>query len=536
MKRRREKYKLLTGVLLAAASTVLVGCGAGGTGKQEMTAVETGLAYATEAAVPEVPAGISWDNEAAAAAEEEDSLAKEDAGIPEPPNTEEYGKIVENVFLSPKKNPISTFAADVDTASYANIRKRILRGEEVDPDSVRIEEMINYFSYAYPEPEGDVPFSVTTEIGDCPWQEGHRLLRIGLQAQKLDKEALPPSNLVFLLDVSGSMDSADKLPLVKRAFLLLTESLKPEDRISIVTYASGDRILLEGAGGQDMLEIMSTIETLEAFGSTNGSAGIRTAYELAEKYFIPGGNNRVILATDGDFNVGMSSESGLIRLIEAQREKGVFLSVMGFGMGNIKDNKMEALADNGNGNYAYIDDIAEARRVLIEEMGGTLFTVAKDVKIQVEFDPAAIKEYRLIGYENRLMAAEDFDDDEKDGGELGAGHRVTAIYELAVEDGADSDDSWLTVRLRYKAPDGKQSVLLEYPVGQESVLSELPPDFSFAAGVAQTGMLLRGSEYSGTSAYQDIITRLKTLPDITEDPYKEEFLYLLSKLNRGQQM
>lgn len=534
MKRRREKSNLLTAVLLAAASMVLIGCGAGGAGKQTMATTETGLVYATEAAVPEVPAGISWDAEEAIAAEEEDGFEEGDTRVSEPPNTEEYGKIVENVFLSPEKAPISTFAADVDTASYANIRKRILRGEEIDPDSVRIEEMINYFSYDYQEPQGDAPFSVTTEIGDCPWQEGHQLLRIGLQAKKLDKDALPPSNLVFLLDVSGSMDSADKLPLVKRAFLLLTENLKPEDRISIVTYASSDQILLEGARGQDILNIMSTIETLEASGSTNGSAGIRTAYELAEKYFIPGGNNRVILATDGDFNVGMSSESGLTRLIETQREKGVFLSVMGFGMGNIKDNKMEALADNGNGNYAYIDDIAEARKVLIEEMGGTLFTVAKDVKIQVEFDPEFIKEYRLIGYENRLMDAEDFDDDKKDGGELGAGHRVTAIYELVSEPGADSAACWLTVRLRYKDPDGEQSALLEYPVGQESVQAELSPDFSFAAGVSQTGMLLRGSEYSGTSTYQDVITRLKALPGITEDPYKEEFLYLLSKLNRRE--
>lgn len=529
MKRRREKSNLLTAVLLAAVSMVLIGCGAGA-GKQAMTTAETAVAYATEAAAPEVPAGISWDSAEAAAAEE--GFWEEDIRVWEAPGTEEYGKFEENPFLSCAETPVSTFAADVDTASYANIRKRILRGDEVNPDSVRIEEMINYFSYEYPEPEGDAPFSVTAEIGDCPWQEGHQLLRIGLQAEKLDKDMLPPSNMIFLLDVSGSMDTADKLPLVKRAFLLLTENLKPEDRISIVTYASNDQVLLEGARGQDRLEIMSAIENLEAFGSTNGSAGILTAYELAEKYFIPGGNNRVILATDGDFNVGMTSERDLIRLIETQREKGVFLSVMGFGMGNIKDDTMEFLADNGNGNYAYIDDIGEARKVLIEEMGGTLFTVAKDVKIQVEFDPACIKEYRLIGYENRLMAAEDFDDDQKDGGELGAGHRVTAIYELVLDPGAGSADPWLTVRLRYKEPDGEKSALLEYPVGIENVETELSPDFSFAAGVAQTGMLLRGSEYSGTSTYQDIITRLKALPGITEDPYKEEFLYLLSKLNR----
>ena len=534
MKRRRKKNYLLTDILLAAAAVILTGCGAGGSGKQAMATMEAGQAYATDAAGSEVPAGegLSWSDEEAAAAE--DDFVWEGVGMSEPPNTERYREIVENAFLSAENEPISTFGADVDTASYANIRKRILRGEKVNPNSVRIEEMINYFSYDYPEPEGDAPFSVTTEIGDCPWQEGHQLLRIGLQAPKLDNDALPPSNLVFLLDVSGSMKSEDKLPLVKRAFLLLTENLKPEDRISIVTYASSDQILLEGASGRDMLNIMSTIESLEAFGSTNGSAGILTAYELAEKYFIPGGNNRVILATDGDFNVGMSSERELFHLIENQREKGVFLSVMGFGMGNIKDDNMEVLADSGNGNYAYIDDIAEARKVLIEEMGGTLFTVAKDVKIQVEFNPAIIKEYRLIGYENRLMAARDFDDDQKDGGELGAGHRVTALYELVPESGGDFDDPWLTVRLRYKAPDGEESTLLEYPAGQEQVQTELSADFSFAAGVAQTGMLLKGSEYSGTSTYQDVITRLKALPGITEDPYKEEFLYLLSKLNRSR--
>ena len=349
-------------------------------------------------------------------------------------NTEDYSTFDENPFLLVTQQPLSTFAADVDTASYANIRRFLNRNEMPYTDAVRIEEMVNYFTYDYPEPDEGEPFSVTMELAPTPWNEETNLLLIGLQAAAPIQVETQPANLVFLIDVSGSMDMPDKLDLVKRAYLMLLEQLRPEDRISIVTYASQDAVLLSGATLDDKVEIMTAIENLTAGGSTHGSAGIHRAYELAEEHFIEGGMNRVILATDGDLNVGVTSEGELTKLIEEKRESGVFLSVMGFGTGNLKDDKLEALANNGNGHYAYIDSILEARKVLSEEVGATLFTVAKDVKFQVDFNPAFVKGYRLIGYENRLMEAYEFDDDTKDGGEIGAGHRVTVIYELVSPD------------------------------------------------------------------------------------------------------
>ena len=466
-------------------------------------------------------------------------------------NTEEYNHIKENAFLSVKTNPFSTFAADVDTASYANLRRMILSGQQPPADAVRIEEMINYFSYDYPEPLGDGPFSVTTELAPCPWNDETELLLVGLQAEKPDTDSLPASNLVFLIDVSGSMSDANKLPLVKRAFLLLLENLSAEDRISIVTYASSDAVVIDGADTNQKAKIMTAIENLSAGGSTQGSKGIETAYRLAEEHFIEGGNNRVILATDGDLNVGITSEGALTRFIQKKRENGVYLSVMGFGTGNIKDNKMEALADNGNGNYSYIDTIDEARRVLVEEIGGTLFTVAKDVKLQVEFNPAVVKGYRLIGYENRIMNAEDFADDTKDGGEIGAGHRVTALYEIVKVDSAyeitgvpsrygqmqtDSDrqslyeKEWLTVNIRYKEPDGNTSKLLTYPVNDSAYSDSMSENMSFAAGVAQFGMVLRKSDYLGSTTLEDVIARLKLLPSVAADEYKEELVYLMGKI------
>lgn len=462
-------------------------------------------------------------------------------------NTEEYDYIEENGFRSTALSPLSTFAADVDTASYANLRWRLLANREVPADAVRVEEMLNYFHYDYPEPEGDEPFSVTAEVFPCPWNEDTQVLRIGLQAVQLDWEELPPSNLVFLIDVSGSMDASNKLPLVKQAFLMLTEHLRPEDRVSIVTYASTDTVVLEGASGEEGAEIQTAIERLTAGGSTAGAQGIQTAYALAEQYFIEGGNNRIILATDGDLNVGLSSEGELTRLVEEKKKSGVFLSVMGFGSGNLKDNKLEALADHGDGNCSYIDSVLEARRVLVEEMGGTLFTVAKDVKIQVEFNPSQIKGYRLIGYEDRLMAAEDFNDDQKDGGEIGAGHRVTVLYELVDIDspmeipGADlkyqsaqpsDSEEYLTVSIRYKEPDGTESKLLTCPVGPESVRQEPSEDGAFACAVAQFGMLLRESEYTGSATYAGIVEQLSALPSVAEDDYKAELLYLVRQQAR----
>ncbi len=460
-------------------------------------------------------------------------------------NIEEYAYIKENGFQSVLTNPLSTFAADVDTASYANIRRMLLSGETVPADAVRIEEMINYFDYDYPQPEGDAPFSVTTRIAPCPWNEDAKLLLVGLQAKEIDESQRPDSNLVFLIDVSGSMDSPDKLGLAQQAFLLLTDELRAGDTVSIVTYAGTDSVVLEGAGAADKAEIMSAIEGLFAGGSTAGSAGIQTAYEIAEKYFIEGGNNRVILATDGDLNVGVTSEGALTRLIEEKRASGVSLSVMGFGTGNLKDNKLEALADNGNGNYAYIDSLLEARKVLVEELGATFFTVAKDVKLQIEFNPEKVASYRQIGYENRALSDEDFADDTVDGGEIGAGHRVTVLYEIIEATGdeesslkyqtnqATGSDEYLTVSVRAKAPDGDESKLYEYPVGEESVTSEMPDCMKFAAAVSEVGMLLRDSQYAGTSSYEAALALIESIPGVRDDPYKDEFLYLVRRLARS---
>ena len=461
-------------------------------------------------------------------------------------NTDEYAYIKESRFQSTLTNPLSTFAADVDTASYANVRRMLLAGEKPPADAVRIEEMLNYFHYNYPAPKEGEPFSVTTEIAPCPWNPKAKLLLVGLQAKDIDESTRPACNLVFLMDVSGSMEGADRLGLAQKAFLMLAEHLKEQDRISIVTYAGDDRVVLEGAKGSDKAEIMTAIENLTAGGSTAGSEGIKTAYEIARKYFIQGGNNRVILATDGDLNVGVTSEGDLTRLIEEEKQSGVFLSVMGFGSGNYKDNKLEALADNGNGNYSFIDSELEARKVLVEEMGASFFTVAKDVKLQIEFNPEKVAEYRQIGYEDRVMDSQDFSDDTKDGGEVGAGHRVTALYEIVEADGQQpsglkyqqsqttGSPEYLTVSVRAKDPDGDVSKLYQYPVGAESVKATPSDDMAFAAAVTEVGMLLRDSEYAGSASYQSASDLLSSIPNLTSDPYKDEFAYLVRKLARGE--
>ncbi len=464
-------------------------------------------------------------------------------------NMEEYNTIVENDFASVYNNPLSTFSVDVDTASYSNIRRMIYQNQIVEPDAVRLEEMINYFKYDYKKPDSGIPFSVNTELSDCPWNENAKLLLIGLQAEEIDLKERPSSNIVFLLDVSGSMNEPDKLPLMQKAFVMLTENLTEADRISIVTYAGEEKVVLEGARGNETMKITSAIEELTAGGSTAGSAGIEKAYELADEYYIKGGINRVILATDGDLNVGVTSEGALTRLIEKKRENGVFLSVLGFGTGNIKDNKMETLADNGNGNYSYIDSLLEAKKVLVEEMGGTLFTVAKDVKLQVEFNPARIKGYRLIGYENRMLNTEDFNDDTKDAGEIGAGHRVTALYELLTIDSkqeipetdlkyqssklTDTSTEWLTINIRYKEPDEKESKLISVPVEEDLYTRTMPDNLAFASSVASFGMLLRDSKWKGTSSYDKILETLNRL-DVSSDEYKEEFADLVKKMKRTE--
>ena len=461
-------------------------------------------------------------------------------------STDEYSHIESNRFLSTLTSPLSTFAADVDTSSYAQLRRRILNGEKIPADSVRIEEMLNYFHYDYQQPAGAEPFGVTIEYADCPWNSRTKLLQIGLQAKTAATGDLPGHNLVFLIDTSGSMEGEDRLDLVKRAFLMLLEELRPEDTVSIVTYASQDRVVIEGVPAGEKTRIMEAISELEAWGSTNGSAGILRAYEIAEKYRSEGGVNRILLATDGDLNVGVTSEGELARMAEEKRRSGISLTCMGFGMGNYKDNKMEALADYGDGNCWYIDTIHEARKALVTEGGGTFITVAKDVKIQVDFNPAQVRGYRLIGYEDRLMAAEDFGNDEKDGGEIGSGHRMTALYEIVP---ADSDFDFgaaesryqtvqgkpegelLTVSIRAKEPEGTASRLYEYPAAPaaEETLSD---NMKFAAAVAEVGMILRNSEWKGTATYAGALQLLRDCGSVSGDSYKEEFLYLVTLLER----
>jgi Ca-activated chloride channel family protein len=465
-------------------------------------------------------------------------------------NREEYNLIQENPFRSVAENPLSTFAIDVDAASYSNVR-RFLRERRLPPrDAVRIEELVNYFDYDYPDPTGEHPFSINTEVSAAPWNPQHRLVHVGLQGRRMETGELPPGNLVFLIDVSGSMNEAAKLPLVKESMRLLVNQLRPQDRVSIVVYAGAAGLVLPSTPGSDRARILDAIGRLEAGGSTAGGQGIVLAYETARASFIPGGNNRVILATDGDFNVGVSSQSGLVQLIEEKRETGIFLTVLGFGTGNYSDARMEQLADHGNGNYAYVDELAEARKVLVQEMGGTLLTIAKDVKVQVEFNPAQVRAYRLIGYENRVMAAEDFADDRKDGGELGAGHSVTALYEVIPvgvatpvsesgplrylevrpRPGAAASSELLTVKLRYKAPDGDRSWLIEQPVRDRgTALAATSVDFRFSAAVAQWGMLLRQSRFAGSSTWASAAELARGALGHDENGYRAEFVRLLDE-------
>jgi len=467
-------------------------------------------------------------------------------------NTEEYTEVKENEFKSVSDNPLSTFSADVDTASYTNIRRMIEMGyrlEDIPEGAVRIEEMINYFDYSYAKPRKSEPFSVNTEISTCPWNENHQLMMLGLQSETIDFAEAPDSNLVFLIDVSGSMYDYNKLPLLKQAFSMLIDNLSEKDRVSIVTYAGTDEILLRGVPASNKNRILSALDSLEASGSTNGGQGIISAYNLAEQYFIEGGNNRIILATDGDFNVGITDRSDLYDLIDREKERGVYLSVLGFGMDNYSDSNMETLADAGNGNYAYIDGIKEARKVLVEELGATMVTVAKDVKFQVEFNPAVVKEYRLIGYENRALANRDFDDDTKDAGEIGAGHSVTVLYEIVLKDNvggkklkyqdnvqsnsASNSDEYLTVSIRYKEPDEDESKLLEYPVGNEAYRRVPSDDFVFASAVAEFGMILRHSEYLADGNLNDVISAACDIR--SDDEYRQEFADLVqSILNRDR--
>jgi len=465
-------------------------------------------------------------------------------------NTEEYDRIYENRFLLALQNPLSTFSIDVDTASYSNVRRFINSNQFPYKDAVRIEEMINYFSYDYPQPKKDHPFSITTEISACPWNASHRMIHIGLQGKTLESRQLPSSNLVFLLDVSGSMGQPNKLPLLQKAFRLLVNELGPKDRVSIVVYAGAAGLVLPSTAASRKETIASAIERLSAGGSTAGGAGIKLAYKVAQENFIQEGNNRIILATDGDFNVGVSSTSELVRMVEDYRKKGIFLTILGFGMGNYKDGRMEQLADKGNGNYFYIDNLMEAKKVFVNDMRGTLFTIAKDVKLQLEFNPAKVKAYRLIGYENRMLSKEDFADDTKDAGELGAGHTVTALYEIIpfgsteeipgvdelkyqeneISPKAFKNKEILTLKLRYKKPDGKKSKLIVHPLQDKNViLAKTSDNFKFSASVAAFGMLLRDSEFKGDSSYKSVLELARDGKGKDFFGYRAEFIQLVEK-------
>ena len=578
---RKKMTKRLLAVILTAALTMgmLQGCGRkliedqavypAETAKSTEEAYTEGYAEAEAYADIEMPAEEAENVKAEAAAEETNreamterdnvkgSYAESCYDYEWKENTEEYSKWEERGFRSVLKEPLSTFAADVDTASYSNLRRLLTEGyslEELPGGAVRIEELLNYFSYDYEEPKGQEPFGVTTKLGACPWNEEAQLLMIGLKTEDIDYSQAPPSNLVFLLDVSGSMSHADKLPLLQESFGLLAENLTEKDRISIVTYAGDDEVVLRGAAGNETRKIKRAINRLKAGGGTNGSKGIETAYEIAEENFIKGGNNRIILATDGDLNIGLTTEEELEELITEKKESGIYLSVLGFGAGNLKDNKMEVLADKGNGNYAYIDSLREARKVLVEEMTATLLTICKDVKLQVEFNPSVVSDYRLIGYENRALNREDFEDDTKDAGEIGAGHSVTVLYELilkepitdlseeeikglkyeknykkelkeAGESSAALYEEWLTLSIRYKKPAEDSSNLLRYPVSYEDYQSSPDDDFVFAAAVAEFGLLASDSAYAGDASLKHVRSALKGI--ILDDEYKEEFYDLV---------
>lgn len=480
--------------------------------------------------------------------------------MPANPNRETYSPITENEFHAVTKDPLSTFSIDVDAAAYSNLRRFINSGQKPPVDAVRIEEMINYFAYDYPQPKGKHPFEVITEIADCPWNEDHQLVHIGLQGKKIATDNLPPSNLVFLLDVSGSMRAANKLPLLQTSLNLLVNNLRAEDKVAIVVYAGAAGTVLPSTKGTDQQKIKEAINKLQAGGSTAGAAGIELAYKIAKENFVKKGNNRVILATDGDFNVGVSSDEALVKLIEKERKSGVFLTVLGFGEGNYQDHKMQELADRGNGNHAYIDNILEAKKVLVNEFGGTLFTIAKDVKLQIEFNPSKVQNYRLIGYENRILAAEDFNNDRKDAGELGAGHTVTALYEIiptgvkskfsnsvdplkyqanTTPKASNNSKELMTIKLRYKQPDGDKSALIEKPIVDQKIsLKKTSDNFRFSAAVAEFGLLLRDSEFKNKANFAQAIQLAKSAKGKDENGYRAELIRLMemSELMNGSKI
>ena len=469
---------------------------------------------------------------------------------PQQRNAETYKEIKENSFVAVAQQPVTTFSADVDRAAYANVRRIIGYGQIPPKDAVRIEEMVNYFDYDYPVPEeGSVsPLRVSPELAPAPWNPNHLLLRIGLQAKKIDLAQAPPSNIVFLIDVSGSMDEENKLPLLQSSFKLLLGQLRPDDKVAIVTYANGTKVALPSTRVKDKEKIIKVLDNLYASGGTSGGRGIQLAYEQAQKSFIKNGNNRIILATDGDFNIGINNTTDLEKFIEKQRESGIYMSVLGFGMGNYRDDMAETIADKGNGNYAYIDNITEAKKVLVNELSGTLFAVAKDVKLQLEFNPKYIKEYKLIGYENRMLANEDFTNDKKDAGEIGAGHTVTALYELVPSDGKVAQSLRYQsqelnekgkgnelgfLKIRYKDPkvkDAKSVEITEPLVFNKKALKETSTDYRFAASVAEFGILLRDNSNKANATYDQVIELAEGAIGKDPEGYRKEFVRLVKSV------
>lgn len=586
---RRRTIKLAVGLAGLAASVLLIGLGIWmlqGNGRyatvykyvEYRTADSDEAVLADEivrAPVKKRPADfIEAEQAAAQQAGQRDALrvgilppAKEAGGKPnggegqpqtesEPHNTNDFGHIVPNPFLPARTNPLSTFSVDVDTASYSLMRQFLRDQRQLPPkDAVRIEELINYFTYDYPQPKGEHPVAIAPEVSACPWNAKHRLVRLGIQARHIPTEQLPPRNLVFLIDVSGSMDEPNRLPLVKQSFQMLVEQLTAQDRVAIVVYAGESGLCLPATPGDRKDTILAAVQGLHAGGSTNGASGIELAYKVARESFIKGGVNRVILATDGDFNVGVTSQGDLIRLVEEQRDKGVFLTALGYGMGNYKDSTIMKLADHGHGHYAYIDSPAEARKVFVEE-GAALVTLAQDVKIQVEFNPKTVAAYRLLGYEKRLMRAEDFNNDQKHAGVLGSGHRVTALYEIvpagnvgplpepeplkyqqaAPLSPAAEDGELLTIKLRYKQPMGKTSKLLSVAVKDEhQSLARASADFRFAAAVASFGLLLRGDLEKEKWTFADVTQLAGGSLGLDGRGYRAEFVQLVKQADQLQQ-
>lgn len=484
---------------------------------------------------------------------DEISIASVDQYAPEYYSDDEYASFKENKFKSPLTEALSTFSIDVDGASYSNFRRMINLGQLPPADAVRVEEFINYFDYNYPQPTSEDPIKITTEVGTCPWRKENRLLRVALKSREIPKEELAPSNLVFLIDVSGSMDGADRLGLVKSSLKLLVNNLRDKDRVAIVTYAGEANSVLKSTKGSDKQAILNALNKLRADGYTAGGQGIELAYKIAKENFIKGGNNRIIMCSDGDFNVGVSSKEGLEALIEKERNTGVFLSVLGYGMGNYKDAKMQVLAEKGNGNAAYIDDLQEANKVLVHEFGGTLYTIGKDVKLQLEFNPSQVQAYRLVGYESRILNKEDFNDDTKDAGEMGVGHTVTALYEIvpvgvksniypSVDDLKYQQNSGdnrpkitnspelCTVKLRYKKPDGDASKKLELPV-IDSRGNAVSTDMQFASSVAMFAQLLKDSTYKGNASFNDVKQLANASLGEDRNGYRKEFLKLVELTN-----